>query len=280
MQRLRDAGIAAGERFLGSKLQMFDWLAIFALAQRDGVEFLDIQWKEGVVVDPETGFFWFDGNAKGCEDAVEIGWRFLNEETAVFYEVVWRACMAAEVDERARNDDLLQEISALKDSRPDLWGDALPFLRDALEVARTPPRPRSPREIVQRLAASLPPPEPVQPESPPEPKTAMERLLVERAERLRYVLARIETAPRSPLPGWKLVDFQPEYGEGTHGIRVGLEKDGERLGLLIRPSDCPGKAFAQSESIKIAYTPAAPVRTRDRAVRQLCSMLDYYLQHD
>jgi hypothetical protein len=275
--------VQSGERYIASKLQIFPELAIYELAKKDGVELLDVAWREGVVVDPETGFFWFDGHAKGSAETVELGWRFLHPETAVFYELVWRACLAGEVDERARQDPFLQDVMALKQARRDLWPDALGLLSDALEVARTPPRPQTPRELFERLMASLPEPtgRPCA-RSLPAPETPLERLLVEREGRLHAALSSLETAPASPLPGWRLVDFAAHYSHGARGIDCELEKNGERLALQLRPGDVDEAAFASGRALKLSVASQAPLTSlaRERALRRLCSVLDYYLTHD
>ena len=282
VQRLRDAGIHTGVRHIASKMQMFREIALYDLAVHDGVEFLDVPWEEGVVVDPETGFVWFDGHAKGSANAVELPWRFLHEEAAIFYELVWRACLAGEVDDRAREDPLFQDIMALVASREDAWRDGLGFLHDALTIARSTPAPRSAREIFDRVVASLPElPAEEEEAAPPEPRTAAERLLVDRADRLRFALSNLETAPKSPLPGWRMTAFTTGYGQGAHEIEVSLEKDGERLALRLRPGDVPDEAFVTCGSVKVTHDPATPITTQEiaRGVRRLCAVLDYYLTH-
>lgn len=282
IERLRREGIRTGKRYIGSKLQMFREIALYSLAVRDGVEFLDCRWQEGTVVDPETGFFWFNGHAKGHAHVEEIGWRFLHQETADFYEVVWRACMADEVDERAKADPLLVRIGALMAARPDRWPEPLDFVRDALETATSEPRPRGPEEIVARLAERIGPPPPPErkPGAFPDPTTPMERLLVERADRLRHVLERLGSAPRSPLPGWALARFERAYNAGANVLSVELRNGEGRLVLRLRPGDDPRPAFATAPGLKIVHDPETPVESPEltRAVRRLCTALDHYLR--
>lgn len=269
----RFPGIDGDSRMLRSKLQLVSGTAVAELARRDGV-----------VVEAPGDFFVWDGNCIGHGSQIEYPWRFRHEEVADFYEVVRRVTL----DGGGNGDDPLRAaLRDLYESRPDRWRERVDFLLDALAVAREVPRPRGPAGILARLRERFPvlpgaaPGNGAVRQPPPAPRSAAERLLVARADRLRFALSQLASAPRSPLPGWRLESFEAEQDGAAPSFVASLACGADqRLTLRLLSADAPVATFAAAPRIKLAHGADTPLDTpaKIEGVRRLCAILDHYLR--
>ena len=248
-----DANVAAAERLgledsallVTSRLVLIPGRPITLLAEHDGLLLSDFE-VAAKTATPSLGCIvdW---------SQTDSPWRFAHSEVAQIYGILTRLYgpPRPQVDEPSIAEGLVElERSAIAGSHKPVR-----VLATLVRAAREAANPSDGAELLRRGMALLSVAQ----------ASAMPPHLIELCDRVSRVVRALEEMPGRPLRGFVLQRAWPSSdGPGWGEVSVAVQRDGERLCLLLRPSDAGCQAFVKLAHVSLSYRSDCTLDTPDK----------------